>query len=187
MQRHHRTPPGRELWQRAMEVSQGTERLGVALRRIASINDNGLGERELALQTSGGDRQFSPISLGGRAVGTEVNMSSASHFAMPLVVAALPVLSAAAAQTGLPDGTECAPERPDNLKEASARCRSRKCAPGPSIAAKPPAWYCVAEHMACALPGREGATADTLITLSGTTYQCLDPRTGDPHRFAPIR
>lgn len=114
-------------------------------------------------------------------------MSSASHFAMPLVIAALLVLSAAATETELPNGAECAPERPDSREEANARCRSRICAPGPSIAAKPPAWYCIAAHMACALPGTEGAQADTIIRLAGTTYQCLDPLTGDPSRFAPIR
>jgi hypothetical protein len=108
-----------------------------------------------------------------------------------LVLAALPV--PADAQTGehagerLPDGAMCADRRPADPADANARCESGKCRPGPSIRSQAPAWYCVARDMACALPGMEGRGEGAYVTLDGTRYQCLDPGTGSPHRFAPIR
>lgn len=103
-----------------------------------------------------------------------------------VILALLPV-HAVAGDDGLPDGAVCADGKPANQAEANARCESGKCLPGPSLRARPPVWYCTAREMACALPGTEGRHVDALVTLDGTRFQCLDPGTGGPYRFAPIR
>jgi len=113
-------------------------------------------------------------------------MSRVLLVAVLLTAIALQSLPTVAAEL-LEDGEKCADSRPSNLQEANARCRSGKCAPAPSIRAQTPAWYCIAEYMSCALPGTVGAAANAYVVLEGTKYQCLDPRTGDPYRFAPIR
>jgi len=106
----------------------------------------------------------------------------------PLPVAVLLLAAEAlAAREKLGDGEQCSQSRPSDMREADSQCRSNRCLPGPAIGGKPPAWYCVAPGMRCALPGRPGGKEDDTIRLAGTTYQCLDPKTGDPSRFAPIR
>ncbi|HYH22661.1 MAG TPA: hypothetical protein VD995_28965 [Azospirillum sp.] len=114
-------------------------------------------------------------------------MAFSFRIAAIVLVLALAPEKAASPQERLENGEACSDGRPRSIPTADARCRSGKCRPGPAINAQEPDWYCLDSFMQCALPGTDGRRESAFIDLNGTRYQCLDPGTGSPHRFAPIR